>query len=560
MLFPNLQGQTLGSARKDDMRYDTRSYERTIGKRSIPLHERVYTERAFESGLIDATRSHIYHVMRAQGTPGLNLAVGYRGKIIWEAGFGYADVATQRPMTPETVYHSGSLGKTYTATAVMHLADQGVIGLDDPINRHLPFAVQNPKGDRDITIRDLMTHHSGLNGDAAASRFEPPNALLDVVREEFATDPQARRYGPRWTGRVGESFDYSNLGLAALGLIVETANHEGLSFSAYVQKYVMDPLGMTASQYPAVQDRVHVRPDIWDQMSTGYARMGSAWMPTLPVYFGNYPAGGVLAKPSDHLRLMFAMLGDGAYNGYQLLRPETVRAMLAPVEEGQGPISWKHPPSLRSSRQGLIWRVSNVGEIAEKFWHSGGHMFGWRTQGVAWPRFELAVVVAANQWALPDSATDVPMIEEFIEGWVKQVRDVEQRAASAAWAEKVSYVRGVVFALSYKTSIGIPESLPQRALAHSIQAARLQPDCRDDWDQEAFERGVSDVSKTDWSFQALRAFWRQNTVVTEEEARSIHAELGGSLEQNSYSIELLPALPSASRSPRPPSTEQGAPR
>jgi len=335
-------------------------YTRAIGDRQIPVHERIYTQRDFEARLVDAVRDYIFHVMRSQGTPGMALAVGYRGKLIWEAGFGEADVATHRPMTPETIYHSGSLGKTYTATAVMHLADQGVIHLDDPINRHLPFQVRNPLGEREITLRDLMTHHSGLNGDAAASHFDVPRDLSEEIRQEFATEPMARRYGCRWSGKVGHKFDYSNLGLGVLGLTVQNANRDGLSFSEYVQKYVMDPLGMVASQYPPVQDRTHVRPEIWDAMSTGYARMGSVWIPTLPVYFGTYPAGGVLAKPADHLRLLFAMLGDGTYDGYQLLKPETVKAMLSPIEEEELPISWKVPPSLRASRQGLIWRISNA--------------------------------------------------------------------------------------------------------------------------------------------------------------------------------------------------------
>ncbi len=171
----------------------------------IPITESVYAARPFESRLIDATRDFVLHAMRAHGTPGLNLAMGYRGKLIWEAGFGWADVAAGKPMTPETVYHSGSLGKTYTATAIMHLVDRGVIALDDPISRHLPFEVLNPLGDRDVTVHDLLTHRSGLSGGGAKGVWDRPVPLEEALRASYARDTSPLLGGttPFWIGKVG---------------------------------------------------------------------------------------------------------------------------------------------------------------------------------------------------------------------------------------------------------------------------------------------------------------------------------------------------------------------
>ena len=403
-----------------------------------PHHgNRLQRTAPFELRLIDATRDYVLHAMRAHGTPGLNLAMGYRGELIWEAGFGWADVAAGKPMTPETVYHSGSLGKTYTATAIMHLVDRGVIALDDPISRHLPFEVHNPLGDRDVTVHDLLTHRSGLSGGGAKGVWDKPVPLEEALRASYASDTSPLLGGttPFWIGKVGAQFNYSNPGIATLGLIVQTANPDGLSFSDYVQRHIMDPLGMESSQYPPAQHEDYVRPDIWENMSTGYARMGSAWVPSVPLYFSHYPAGGVVAKPADHIRLLTAMMNGGEYDGYRVLEAGTVDEMLTPQYDDEiGP----------GIQVGLVWRLRNHGARSMSFAHAGGHMFGWRTEGYGWPELGVTLMVAHNQWSLPDASPEGGMITGFVEDWLMaEPPDVDLAPATAEWAWKVSYVRGV---------------------------------------------------------------------------------------------------------------------
>jgi len=490
--------------------------------REIPVTERVYTTRPFEVRLIDAVRDFVPHVMLAKGTPGMNLAIGYRGRLIWEAGFGWADVAAQRMMTPETVYHSGSLGKTYTATAIMHLVDRGVIALDDPINKYLPFEVHNPLGDREITVRDLMTHRSGLSSGGAKGVWHKPVPLAQALKESYDDDksPLLGRSTPFWQAKVGERHIYSNPGIATLGLIVETANPDGLSFSEYVQKYVMDPLGMTSSQYPPAQMVDYVRPDIWKRMSTGYARMGAAWIPTVPLYFSHYAAGGVLAKPSDHLRLLMAMLNGGSYNGYQVLKPETVEEMLTPQNDEVGASGFS---------QGLVWGVRYHGQPNQSFSHAGGHMFGWRTDGWAWPKLDVSVMVASNQWSLPDDSEDVAMIPAFIESWMlTQPPDRDLPAASEEWAWKVSYVRGVIYAAAFKMYVGVPGEMPPDEVAAAIDETRVIPGMRNDWDPKGFRAGMDDITAVGFSHADVTGFWASDACkVTLDEAVRALKELGG---------------------------------
>ncbi len=487
----------------------------------IPITETVHTERAFERAIIDATRDYVLHLMRAHGTPGLNLAMGYRGELIWEAGFGWADVAAGKPMTPETVYHSGSLGKTYTATAIMHLVDRGAIALDDPISDHLPFEVRNPLGDRDVTVHDLLTHRSGLSGGGAKGVWDKPVPLEEALRASYDSDTSPLLGGttPFWIGKVGAQFNYSNPGIATLGLIVQTANPDGLSFSDYVQRYVMDPLGMESSQYPPAQHVDYVRPDIWENMSTGYARMGSAWVPSVPLYFSHYPAGGVLAKPADHIRLLTAMANGGEYDGYRVLEAETVAEMLTPqYEEEIGP----------GITVGLVWRLRNHGARSMSLAHAGGHMFGWRTEGYAWPELGVTLMVAHNQWSLPDPSPEGGMIPDFVESWVLNAPpDVELTAASEEWAWKVSYVRGVMYAAMFRMYVGVEGDIPADGLEETIASTRVRPGGREDWDPDGFRAGLADIAEVGFGYDEVNGFWTSEASrVTVEEAEVILRELG----------------------------------
>src|SRR6185295_14025990 len=230
-----------------------------------------------EKALIAALKEDIPQILRLVGTPGLNLAIARRGQVIYEDGFGYADLARKIPMTAATVTHSGSMGKTYTATAVMQLVEQGVLGLDAPVNQYLSgWKIVNPLGGRDVTVRDLLTHRSGLAGNGAWSVLHSPKPLAEHVPEAHAkerNDFYGGAASPTWTAKAGEKYQYSNLGIATLGYLVQLTNPEKLSFSDYVQRHIIDPLGMTSTQFPPVQDRAYIRPDIWANMSTGYAKL-----------------------------------------------------------------------------------------------------------------------------------------------------------------------------------------------------------------------------------------------------------------------------------------------
>ncbi|MYE11776.1 MAG: beta-lactamase family protein [Gammaproteobacteria bacterium] len=508
-------------------------------ERDIPLTEVVRTEDEKDLRLIHALRAFIPALMRNYGSPGFNIALARRGDVVWEAGFGYADLAEGKPMTPETVFQSGSMGKLYTGMAILKLVEEGVLELDGSINDYLPFEVRNPLGGRDITVRDLLTHRPGLTQDAALSLFERPRSLREEIEAEYGR-PMVPMMGgdsmPRWHAKAGEAFMYSNLGMGTLGLIVEENNPEGLSYSEFVEKHFMEPLGMSYSQYPPVQDREHIRPDIFERKSTGYMPMGSVWIPTPAVYFGEFPAGGFVATPGDFVRFFLAFLNGGEYGGARILAAETVELALTPQSESMG-----------GMQMGLAWMLGNVGEPVYNIQHGGAHMYGWQNSGIAWPNFDTAVVYATNNWAVPEIAPDVAMLRSFIEHWLlvdAAVPEVAERRSGADWARKVSYVRGVLFTAAFNYAIAIPTPVSDEQIQRAADAAILNPDraaTQDNWDSEAFVQGARDLREHGTDTAAVSTFLTDNAVVSGDEFRQAYLEIGGNPEMSTFFSALFVA-------------------
>ncbi len=106
-----------------------------------------------------AVTDYVKAEMQRQHIPGLSMLVSKNGKIVRAEGFGQANVELQVPVKPETIFQSGSVGKQFTATAVMMLVEEGKIGLDDPITKY--FA-DSPDGWKDVTVRELLSHTAGF--------------------------------------------------------------------------------------------------------------------------------------------------------------------------------------------------------------------------------------------------------------------------------------------------------------------------------------------------------------------------------------------------------------
>jgi CubicO group peptidase (beta-lactamase class C family) len=466
----------------------------------------IETAEQVDGQLIAALQAFIPEVMRQNHTPGLNIAVARRGQVIWEAGFGFANLERREPMTPETIGRSGSMGKTYTATAVMQLVERGVMSLDDPINKHLDFTVSNPLGERDITVYDLMTHRAGLTSNGAASTFGQPTPLGEHLRRQYSDAGQHDSYRgavPKWMYKVGETFMYSNTGIATLGYLVERTNPDGLSFSEYVQRHIIDVLGMTSTQYPTMQAEPHARADLMARASTGYSGFGPLNIRTPYIYFADYPAGCVLTTPADHVRVLSAYLNGGTLDGATILQPDTVELMLR-----------EHVPSVKpgiDAHLGLVWFVLNPGRPDESFGHSGAHMYGWHNDYRAYPGLDLAVAVFTNRWDMERWSTATPskhdsaLIYEFAAGWLQE-HEKGARVTSRSHAWKVSYAAGLTIVERTLAALSVDGTFGPELVDAMVRDAHHLGGEPSLWDEDGFRAGVADMLTADHTWPGIKDF------------------------------------------------------
>jgi len=248
--------------------------------------------------------------MKRSKTPGIALVVVRDGQIVREQGYGLANVELQAPVTPATVFQSGSIGKQFTAALVMLLAEDGKLRLDDPIARHLPGT---PPAWRTITIRHLLNHTSGM---------ADPEAKIDLRKDYSDASLTALAAAMPLRFQPGQKWEYSNMGYLLLGFICNRAG--GAFYGDQLRARIFAPRGMEA--------RIISERDIVPQRAAGYDRVdgqlkNQAWVsPSL-----NRTADGSLYLTAHDLALW-----DLALYGEQPLSAASKAASWTPAQLHDG--------------------------------------------------------------------------------------------------------------------------------------------------------------------------------------------------------------------------------
>jgi CubicO group peptidase (beta-lactamase class C family) len=256
------------------------------------------------------------YAMKTGDIAGAVIAVVKDGKVLFEQGYGYADVEKHIPMDPDkTLVRPGSTSKLFTWTAVMQLIEQGKIDLDRNVDDYLDFKVSPPKG-APITMRDLMNHKAG---------FE--EGLKDILAKDPEKLPSTEAYlkeHPRpLLFRPGEVPAYSNYGCALAGYIVQRVSGE--PFERYVEQHILLPLGMRQSTFD------QPLPERFSKdLSRGYRTASSESQPYELII--TRPAGGMTTTAADMTHFMLAHLQQGRFGDYDLLSRQTTQLMHTPSE------------------------------------------------------------------------------------------------------------------------------------------------------------------------------------------------------------------------------------
>ncbi|MEK7550815.1 MAG: serine hydrolase domain-containing protein [Patescibacteria group bacterium] len=188
--------------------------------------------------------------------PGIAVGIVFKDSLVFSNGYGYEDLKTKKKLTDKTCFRIASISKTFTATVMMQLAEQEKLQLDDKVRRYLPWFKSTKDKELDkITIKQLLSHSSGVNRDGDTSHWEDDNfPNLESIKKQVQEGVSI--YAPI------EKFKYSNLGFAILGEVIKAVS--GKSYENCVTKQIIAPLQMT-NTYPDLVDEAK------NNLSTGYS-------------------------------------------------------------------------------------------------------------------------------------------------------------------------------------------------------------------------------------------------------------------------------------------------
>ena len=194
---------------------------------------------------------------KAQQIPGVSLAVCRDGKIVKASGYGLANVEWEVPVTPQTIFQTGSVGKQFTAMAVMMLVEEGKIGLDDRITKYIR---ESPEAWKTVTVRELLTHTSGI-ADYGAEEDTMGKGVVDF-RKDYSEEELVRAFAKMpMDFAPGEKWQYSNTGYVLLGILIRRAT--GTFYGDLLEQRIFRPLGMAST-------RIISEADIVPHRSSGY--------------------------------------------------------------------------------------------------------------------------------------------------------------------------------------------------------------------------------------------------------------------------------------------------
>ena len=188
----------------------------------------------------DKVDDYVQGVMKERKIPGIALLVVQDNKVVLSKGYGFSNVELQVPVKPETVFQSGSMGKQFTAAAVMMLVEEGKIGLEDPLTKYFPEA---PAAWKNVTVRQLLSHTGGFTDYPEKFDFRRDRTENEILKAIQAV-PLAYPPGTKWA--------YSNLGYATLGILIHRAS--GKFYGDFLQERVFGPLGMTTTRIISEED------------------------------------------------------------------------------------------------------------------------------------------------------------------------------------------------------------------------------------------------------------------------------------------------------------------
>lgn len=306
--------------------------------------------------------------------PGLTLAATRNDTIIYTGAFGFRNLTTKEPMQPGYFFHWASVSKTFVATAILQLVEKGEIKLEDKVITYLPYFRQKDEDYKNITIRQMLNHTSGI-GDVEDYEWDKPQ------NDEAAPERYVRSLeNDKMLFTPGKDWSYSNTAFEVLGVVIATAS--GMPFEVYVKKNILEPLGMEHSSfiYPEIPDSLSVTGHMW-----------AAKPVVSPVYPYNKihaPSSTLNSSVLEMTHYAMANLHRGQYKGTQLLSDSSYDLLWT------NSVNLKDKPAI-----GAGWFL-NAHKGLKTVSHGGGDT-GFRSFLLLVPEKNISVMLACNYELCP---------------------------------------------------------------------------------------------------------------------------------------------------------------
>ena len=306
-----------------------------------------------------------------QNLPGLSVAVGAGGEIVWAEGFGWADLESRAPVAPDTRFRIGTASTALTSAAVGLLLEKGRLKLDEKIQTYVP---EFPEKQWPVTLRQLMAHLAGVRNDGGD---EGPLFSMQCERPVDGLQPfkeSALRFEP------GTEYRYSRYGWILVSAAVEAAADE--PFLSFMRGQIFEPLGMDHTDADSVAEPIPDRATFYFPRFAADPRYGPDLM--RPIDLSCYAGSSVfLSTPSDLVRYGMAI------NGGTLLQPATVQLLQTS----------QRLPSGQETGYGLGWDLETValaGKQTRTVGHDGDALGGMVASLMTFPEHGMVVSVTSN--------------------------------------------------------------------------------------------------------------------------------------------------------------------
>ena len=358
-------------------------------KNAMPVIEKMYKDFAL-----------------ANHFPGYAYGIVVDGELLYKGAEGYANLEEKIPATTSSMFRVASMSKSFTSLAILHLRDAGKLKLDDPVEMYIPaLKGQGLTNDAPaITIRHLMSHSAGFPEDnpwGDRQLADSEKDLTDLISGKLS-----------FSNVAGTEYEYSNLGFAMLGYIIHKAS--GLSYDVYIQKNILNPLGMDATTYEYT-----IIPK--DKFAFGYRYINNIWRKEAPLKDGIYGAMGGMITSIDMFGKYVAM-HEAAWperNEKESLpvKRSSIREMHQPARFISLNPSYRFPSGKKlaltgSYTYGLRWTID--AENKKNIGHSGG-LPGFGSNWQFLPDYGVGVILFANVTYAPTTQINTAVMDTLVQ-------------------------------------------------------------------------------------------------------------------------------------------------